>query len=414
MTEQITIDKLVHGGQAIGRLSDGRTVFVWGALPGEVVTIRLTKNKKTYAEGVVESVEQASLERVEPRDDAYLSTSPWQILSFDAEHVHKKEILSETMQREGVHLPSKDEFVRASQQWHYRNKMEYSFWGDESGLHLALFKRGSHNKDVVMGSSIAMPQVDISAEQVRAALESANIRASQLKTIVVRTSQAGSTVAALFVKDESFPRLDLPKELQGLSVVYSNPKSPASVFTRELYALGNCDITDVVCGSDILYGVHSFFQVHIAEFEKSLSDIKVWTDGVGPIVDMYAGVGAMSAPLNATAMVEIDLHNIPYARKNVSKNTEIIHASSEDAAEYIPSEGTLIVDPPRAGLHKSVVRAIISARPKKVVYLSCNPSTQARDLALLQDTYELESLTGYNFFPRTPHIESLALLRLRS
>jgi 23S rRNA (uracil1939-C5)-methyltransferase len=112
-------------------------------------------------------------------------------------------------------------------------------------------------------------------------------------------------------------------------------------------------------------------------------------------------------------LVESDLSNIEMAKKNVGDlPIKVVHATSEKALEYIDNKHCLIVDPPRAGLHSDVVDRILEVAPPQIVYLSCNPSTQARDVKLLSQKYKIRNAEGYNFFPRTPHIESLVILEL--
>ena len=412
MSEKVHIEKLVHGGQGIGKLEDGRKVFVWNALPGELVNARITKNKKDYAEAIAEEILDPSKSRIEPKDEAYLSTSPWQILDLETENKSKKEILIEAFQREGVDLPKDIKFYNSEQQWHYRNKMEYSFWADDEGLHLALFHRGSHGKRIVEGSSLARPEIDDVATKLISILNKNNIRGSQLKTAVLRCDQKGNVVVALFVKNEQFPKIkELEGLCQGITVCYSNPKSPASVITKELYRFGDVILTDKVTDIDISYNVHSFFQVNLPVFEFVAKRIRELTQASREIVDMYSGVGTLGLISNASTLVDVDSENIVMARLNVgTKTIEIVEASTEKALEYITSGSTLIVDPPRSGLHKKVVEKILESKPCNIIYLSCNPATQARDIALLCENYKLKSLEGYNFFPRTPHIESLAVM----
>lgn len=417
--ETVTIDKLIHGGQALGRLSDGRKVLVWNALPGETVEVELHKSKHSYAEGIAINVLKASTDREEPRDEAYLSTSPWQIMTFAAEQKAKTEILLETFRREHVALPEKVvadlDCVSDEQQWHYRNKMEYSFWADDSGLNLALFHRASHGKRIVSGSSIARPEIDELANRICDVLNQASIRGSQLKTVVVRSNMAGQTVAALYVKDPQFPELvGLTGLGQGVAVYFSNPKSPASIHTKTLYEYGDVHLTEKIMGMTIRYNVGSFFQINVPVFELALTTIK---ENLlkQPIVDFYSGVGTVGIPLGAQLFVENEVSNMEMLKDNLKSSTgRVVATSAENALEYIPSQGTLIVDPPRAGLHVRVTDRLLEVTPESVIYLSCNPVTQARDIARLQDKFEVVSLTGYNFFPRTPHIESLAVLRLRS
>jgi 23S rRNA (uracil1939-C5)-methyltransferase len=128
---------------------------------------------------------------------------------------------------------------------------------------------------------------------------------------------------------------------------------------------------------------------------------------------MYSGVGAIGLSIPSTELlVESDANNVVWAKKNTGRerSAEVVHATSERALEYIDSDRILIVDPPRTGLHKDLVDRIIDVLPPKIIYLSCNPSTQVRDLSILNKSYNIDSITGYNFFPRTPHIESLAIL----
>lgn len=414
MIETVKIEKLVHGGQGIGTLADGRRVFVWNVLPGETVQVRITKQKRGLVEGIAETVVEASADREKPRDEAYLSTSPWQMMTYAAENLHKQAILAETMQREHVVYDDFIPMISGKQVWGYRNKMEYSFWADDSGLHLALFNRGSHQKIIIEGSSIAMPVVDRVARAILAVLNQHKIRGSQLKTVVVRASQTGRAAVALFVKDESFPELpELASIADGVAVYYSTPKSPASVLTRELYSYGSVTLTDHVLGTDITYNVNSFFQVNLEIFELALQAIKE-SLGQDDSIDIYAGVGTIGIPVGATSLIEIDSHNISMATQNVgNRNITVVQAPAEQATEHISTSQALIVDPPRAGLHSKMIEAVIAKRPPKLIYLSCNPITQARDLALLQAHYRIISITGYNFFPRTPHIESLAILEAK-
>ena len=256
LDEDVTITKMVPGGQSLGELQNGKKVFVWNALPGEVVRIRLIKKRSNYVEGIAEQVIKASTDRIDPAEPNYLATSPWQMMTFAAENKYKGQIVEEIFKQANVALPGfemtwgpgkvNDEDSVRSSEFHYRNKMEYSFWGDETGLHLALHQRGSHGKQIVPGSQLALPSVDAVADAVRSMLDSRHIRASDLKTIIVRSTQDFHTAAALFVKSESFQELELPDTLQGLRVYYSDPKSPASIPTKQLFEYGNCTLEDSV------------------------------------------------------------------------------------------------------------------------------------------------------------------------
>lgn len=415
MLEQVTIEKLVHGGQGLATMADGRRVFVWNALPGETVCVRIIKQKRSYVEAIAEEIITPSEERVQAEEVNYLSTSPWQIMTFEAENKYKQSITAELFEREKVVLP---EFqIRSTDQiWNYRSKMEYSFWGDEAGLHLALHQRGTHGKEIVTGSKLAMSAIDAAANAICVQLNTMNARAGDLKTIIVRCDQNGLAVAALYTKLDKFKELELPPELKGLRVYHSNPKSPASVPTRLLQELGDCQLQDTLLGKPYTYDVDSFFQVNLPIFEQALQTIKDHLDAPA-VTDMYAGVGSigLSVATKQVDLIELDPATAAMASINAATSGlsgEVIEASTEKALDYITGDKPVIFDPPRAGLHDKVVDRVLDAKPPQVIYLSCNPATHARDLAKLQAAYEIEFFEAYNFFPRTPHIETLAVLKL--
>lgn len=411
--QEVVIEKLVHGGQGLATLEDGRKVFVWGALPGEKVAIRIIKKKKSYAEAIAETIIDASPERIDAREPNYLATSPWQIIKLETENEYKKRIIEELFVQ--AHVPIPAFALHADEpEWHYRNKMEYSFWGDDDGLHLALHNRGSHHKTIVTGSELALSALDAGARDVLTELQQHDLRAGDLKTIIVRCSQKGDVVASLFTKTEQFPELTKPASIKGLRVYYSNPKSPASVPTKLLYERGDATLTDTLLDRSFTYDVDSFFQVNLPIFEQALRQIKHYGE-TDDLVDMYSGVGGigLSVAGKKVQLIEADAATAAMARVNAEAAhvvAEVIEAPSEKVLEYIASDKTVIFDPPRAGLHDKVVQKTLEAAPPKVIYLSCNPATHARDLALLQEKYDIVFFEGYNFFPHTPHIETLAVL----
>ncbi len=416
----VTIEKLVHGGQGLATLESGQRVFVWNALPGEKVSLRMLRSKKGFAEAIAENILLASKDRIEPVEPAsYLATSPWQIMTFDAENAHKKEILTEAFEREKVTLPTFN-FMNGDTSMGYRSKMEFGLWGDNDGISLAHFVRGSHGKTKVVGSALAMQAINDAAKDIVAQLNTLTsgrhaIRAGDIKSLIIRTSQQGDAVAALFVKPKTFPKLTCPDTLDGLLVFHSNPKSPASVPTALLQEEGERTLTDEVMGTMLHYDVLSFFQVNLPVFELAVKQIDYHLGGL-PKIDLYSGVGSIGIPIGGTtALVELDQANIHMARKNVGHlPIKVVHASSDKSLEYITGKEAVIVDPPRAGLGLYVTNRLIEAKPPVIAYLSCNPSTQARDIKLLVDAgYSIDFVEGYNFFPRTPHIESLVMLKLK-
>lgn len=460
---EVTLDAIVGGGQALGTLADGRKLFVWGGLPGEKVTVQLTKKKSNYAEGIVTEIQIPSPERTLPQDpDSYLSTSPWQIMDFNAEQRYKAQLINEAFELHHASLPEPTTVYTDGREYRYRNKVEFSWYGQTDAisgvdtLDLAFFRRGSKGKIVVDNSALLPEPIIQLARTVRDHLQAAGISARQLKTLLIRCDQAGQCVWQLYVKDHDFDfsSLDLGNLAQGGEILYSDPRSPASVITKRLVSYGNITLTDTILGVPFRYATEGFFQVNIPVYEQALRDMEKWVasgaaptpsramgergvradsttgpagsdlrsevyDGSGKgAVDLYSGVGSIGLTIGGpgVTLVEVNEHAVREMKRNIQElgiNATPVLAASENALEYITSGHIIIVDPPRAGLHAKVVEKLLEAKPPRIIYLSCNPVTQARDIALLLEAYDIITHQGYNFFPRTPHIEHLVVLERR-
>lgn len=458
--ETIHLDKIVGGGQALGTLADGRKCFVWGGLPGELVAIRLTKKKSHFVEGVVTEVIEPSPERITPRDpDSYLSTSPWQIMPLEIEQAYKRQLIDDAFTLHGIALPETVDIYCDNVAYGYRNKVEFSWYSEigESGdtLDLAFFRRGSKGKIVVNGTSLAHPAINNLARTIRDLLRHKRVAARQLKTLLIRCDQSGSCVWQLYVKDR-LPEIITADEAaklpaQGGEIIYSDPRSPASRITERLARFGNTTLTDTILGVPFRYACEGFFQVNIPVYEQALRDMREWVpcDRTGqhsgrqlkhhqkiirdprevaqifsgvplatdqPILDFYAGVGTIGLTIGGgnVTLVEINTDAVREMQRNITEldrtDARAVLAPSEQALNYITGKEIVIVDPPRAGLHADVIATLLQKLPPRIIYLSCNPVTQARDVALLQQNYHIVHHRGYNFFPRTPHIEHLIIL----
>ena len=318
-------------------------------------------------------------------------------------------------------------------------------------LDLAFFRRGSKGKIVVNGTSLARPEINNLARTIRDLLRHKRVAARQLKTLLVRCDQSGSCVWQLYIKDR-LPEIITADEAatlpaQGGEIIYSDPRSPASRITERLARFGNTTLTDTILGVPFRYACEGFFQVNIPVYEQALRDMRKWVSressywqlghhqkiirdprevaqifsGVPlatdqPILDFYAGVGTIGLTIadgNVT-LVEINADAVREMQRNITEldrtDARAVLAPSEQALDYITGKEIVIVDPPRAGLHTDVIATLLQQLPPRVIYLSCNPVTQARDVALLQQHYRIAWHRGYNFFPRTPHIEHLVIL----
>lgn len=427
--ETLRLEKIVGGGQAIGTLDDGRKAFVWGGLPKELVTIRVTKKKSHFVEGIVTEIIEKNPERITPKDEnSYLSTSPWQIVPMSSEQSHKALLIEEAFLLHNITLPEKIKVFSDGVEFNYRNKVEFSWFGDKTDddeketLDLAFFKRGGKGKVVVDGTSLAHPSINKLAIEIRDLLREKPIVARQLKTLLIRSDQQGNAVWQLYVKDK-IKNLISDDEAKLLSaaggeIIYSDPKSPASRITERLNKFGDTTLSDTILGVAFNYACEGFFQVNIPVYEKALSDMKKWIDcnKKMPTLDLYSGVGTIGLTIGGddVTLVEINEHAVAEMQRNIAKlnrpSAKAILAPSEKSLEYITGEQIVIVDPPRAGLHADVTNRLLETEPPRIIYLSCNPVTQARDVSLLQEKYEIAHHQGYNFFPRTPHIEHLVVL----
>lgn len=422
----VKLDKIAGGGQAIGTLDTGQKIFVWGGLPGETVNVRVTKKKSKLIEAVVTQIIIPSQYRTEPVDQtSYLSTSPWQIMTIETEQGYKAQLINEAFKLHHITLTEPIDVYSDNTTYGYRNKLEFSWYGDTdtiSGvetLDLAFFRRGSKGKVIVEGSSLARPEINQLASEIRDLLRTKSISARQLKTLLIRCDQRGNCVWQLYAKDE-LPDIISAVEAKNLSaqggeVIYSNPKSPASVITKRLSAFGDITLTDTILGTPFRYATEGFFQVNIPVYEQALIDMHQWIPGNQSTVDMYSGVGTIGLTIGGdnVTLVEINEHAVREMHQNIAKlhkNATAILAPSEQALDYITTDKIIVVDPPRAGLHQAVIDRLLEQEPPRIIYLSCNPVTQARDVSLLQEKYHIAHTQGYNFFPRTPHIENLIVL----
>lgn len=427
----IQLEKIVGGGQALGTLDDGRKAFVWGGLPGETVTIRITKKKSHFVEGVVTEVLAASLERITPRDpESYLSTSPWQIMPLASEQHYKAALIEEAFELHNIVLPEPIDVFCDDVPYRYRNKVELSWYSDraEDGietLDLAFFRRGSKGKIVVDGTSLARPEINQLARQVRDLLRTKQVTARQLKTLLIRCDQAGNCVWQLYTKDHLgdviSPDEATALSAQGGEIIYSDPRSPASRITERLACFGDPVLQDTVLGVPFHYATEGFFQVNLPVYEQALRDMQRFVqveDGMPqPTLDLYAGVGTIGLTIGSdnVTLVEINADAVREMQRNIrqlgrTSQAKAILAPSEQALEHITGDALIILDPPRAGLHTDVITKLLATQPQRILYLSCNPVTQARDVALLATHYGIAYHRGYNFFPRTPHSEHLVVL----
>ena len=390
VAEKVLISKMVPGGQALGELPDGKKGFFWNALPGETVTeYKITKSKSHYIEAIALKIENPSPMRVGPLDECYLSTSPWQIVRFEDELKLKSELVTEVFRQNGISLEA--ECVSDGRDYGYRNKMEYAlFWNNETSLiDLAFHMRGSHYKIPVVKSSIERPELFKKAREIVAELNARGDEARKYQSLLLRCNQDGKVSGGLFENGKPHP-------------VFEN-------------------LNDEILGRKYSYSPNGFFQINLSVYEMALKEISKYVTS-GKVLDMYSGVGTIGlsvvsrdALLNGVSelkLVECDKSAWQESLNNIAglDGVESVLAKSEDVISYIEPEQTVILDPPRAGCDEKLIRRLLEVGPKRVIYLSCNPATQARDVAMLVEKYKIVAAKTFDFFPHTPHIENLVVL----
>lgn len=376
------IEKIVPGGQGIATLEDGKKAFLWNALPTEEVEFEVTKNKKSYCEGIATRIIQQAPSRIEPKDNCYLATSPWQIIDYSEELKQKQLLVEECFRQQHINidiLPT----ITDGKDFYYRNKMEYSlYWShDDNKIHLAFHMRGTHRKTPITQSSIERPEIFAEAQRIVNQLNSEHAEARKYQSLLIRCNQSGKVSSALFENGKSHPVMEL--------------------------------LEDKLIDYNYSYSPNGFFQINLPVYEMVLKEISQHIK-TQKVLDLYAGVGSIGLSVaREKALTLVEVNGAAFQEmQNNAKGTkaQCILAKSEDVTEYISPDCTVMLDPPRAGCDSKLIEKLNEIKPESIIYLSCNPITQARDIALLNNNYQIKKAQPYNFFPRTPHIENLVIL----
>jgi len=431
-----TILKLVFGGQGFARIDNpnsqhhGKPAFISNALPGEEVEFQVLKSKKSFVEGITTKIITPSPKRIEPREEHFHSCSPFQVLEYDEENKQKVEMCKEAFRRigkipEDFPLLENLEIVAPKKEYGYRNKIEYNFKEDAKGkLQLAFFERNQLKKTAIEQCVLAKPEINKVAGLILEFARENNLDSHAIKSTIIRSNEKGEVVAGLYLKVKKDTRKmtgipKLNKALKGFHIYLQDQY-------RALYTDGQDYLVHEIKGIKLKYGLNSFFQVNQGIFEKALDEIEeqldqyIKTSKTKPdLQDFYSGVGAIGLPLHkkckSVTLVDSNKEVIKFAKENLLineiENARTYRSEAEKILEIITPDNTIILDPPRAGLHEDLTRTLLKKTPALIIYLSCNVSTQARDIRLLSAKYTIKEMKLFNFFPRTPHVESLCVLQ---
>ncbi|WP_251211894.1 23S rRNA (uracil(1939)-C(5))-methyltransferase RlmD [Adlercreutzia murintestinalis] len=430
MNETIKIERMGYGAAAVGRLASGKTVFVEGAAPGEVCEVHVVQDKPSFAIADLVRVQEES----EHRALAHESTpgAPWAHLAYPAQLAAKRQNLVEALVRTGSVARADAETLVANcipskREWGYRNKIELAAFRDETGrFALGMHEAGSHQTVALQKAPLANRLIERAPKALTGALR--YLQGADdlgIYRVGVRGSvRTKSVEVALWTPPSAFPRTAVAKTLcdavWATSIVRIIAEPGKARRVKKIEALEGQgfwkeDLADI----SFSVSAPSFFQVNTAQAEKL---VRLVLDGLaldeGDLVaDLYCGVGTFSLPLFQTGAevvaVELEGSSVRDLRRNAEFNGCDIDVIGDDVARVLPALGRLdavVVDPPRAGLDKSVIGAIAEAHPMRIAYVSCDPQTFARDVArLAAREYRLVEATPVDLFPQTYHQETVGI-----
>jgi 23S rRNA (uracil1939-C5)-methyltransferase len=438
---ELTVEALAYGGAGVARL-DGYVLFVQGAVPGDRVRARVTRRKRTYAEARVVELLDPSPVRVEPR--APHPGAPWQVLPYERQIAEKESQVREALARlGGFEEPPLEPTMPAADPWRYRNKLEYSFGEVDGRLVLGFHRQGRwHEIDDVTEDVLASERVDALRETVKEWCRGEGLSAYDrrsgsglLRNLVLREGRrTGQLQARLVTSEGDFRAADLAAALEATGVLWTRTGAPAET-TREgetKLLRGSATIEEeLTCGGERLrfrISADAFFQTN-TEMSERLYGAALEMAGLSGrerVYDLFSGIGTIALALAPAAgevwglelVEEAVADAIENARLNGVDNARFYAGDVRTALGPLGVEAgapdVVVVDPPRAGLSRKVVRRIVEAGAPRLVYVSCNPTTLAPNARQLTDGgYRLERVRPVDMFPQTPHIECVAQLSLR-
>lgn len=461
LLENITITDAGAKGKSIAHAPDGRVIFVENAVPEDMVDIQVTKKKKAFYEGIAVKFHQYSPQRETPVCEhfTYCGGCQWQHMNYQSQLFYKQQEVVNNLKRLGGIVPEETlPILGCEKSYFYRNKIEFSFsetrWltpeeiasketidsRNGLGFHIA----GAWDK--VLDIHKCHLQQDPS-NAIRNTLKAYALsqgytfynprtHTGWLRTIMIRITSLGELMVVIqFLEEQQHEREQLLDYLlaqfpQITSLQYIiNNKPNDTIYDQEVICYHGRDfIYEQMEGLRFKINAKSFFQTNSTqayELYKVTRDFAALT-GEELVYDLYTGTGTIAQFVARKAKKVIGVEAVPEAiadakenaRNNQIDNVEFFVGDMKNIfnEEFIATHGTpdvIITDPPRDGMHKDVVAQILRIAPQRVVYVSCNSATQARDLALMAPMYRVVKIRPVDMFPQTYHIENVALLQLR-
>lgn len=457
LLEGITITDVAAEGNALARI-DNMVLFVPFAAPGDVVDVKVTKKKKNYAEGRVERLVKAGDIRIAPRCEHFTICGGcrWEHLPYDFQLKCKATQVKDALERIAkVPIPEINHILGSKKVWEYRNKMEYTFsnkkWltyeqlssgeefpdRDAAGFHIP----GAFDKvlDIEkcylqddLGNRIRNFVKEYGKDHSYSFYDLRN-QNGLLRTLMIRIASTGEVMAVMvFGEDDKEKIATLLREVKEkfpevTSLMYVvNLKVNDTIGDQEVLLYSGKDhIVEEMEGLKFKVGPKSFYQTNSLQAYELYKVAREFAGLTGDeiVYDLYTGTGTIANFVARNARRVIGIEYVPDAIEDAKTNsmlngidnTEFFAGDMKDVLtdEFIEVHGrpqVMIVDPPRAGMHEDVVGVILRAEPERIVYVSCNPATQARDLALLDAKYKVLEVQPVDMFPHTAHVENVVKL----
>jgi len=454
----VTIEGTASDGKCVARWN-GQVVFVEGVAPGDVADIRIIRKKKTYLEGVPEKFLHKSEIRTSPFCDHFgvCGGCKWQHIDYQHQVEFKRQQVIDNLQRIGkVAFPEVRPIVPSPETRYFRNKLEFTFsnrrWLSHeeisTGKQLNRMGVGFHKPrqfDKIIDIDHCYLQDDPSNEirnSIRNYAKMHNLgfydilkKQGFLRNLIIRTTSTGEIMVVLQVGqdqpeltellqfiDQSFP------QLTSLQYVINN-KGNETFFDLPVRLFSGSEfITEKMGTLEFRIGAKSFYQTNSLQAHEMYKLIKqlATLSGIETVYDLYTGAGTIALFIAAEARNVVGLELVPEAIQDAVRNAEINGINNtyfyagdiKDTfgADIIDRHGApdvVIADPPRSGMHPAVVEQLIKFAPKNIIYVSCNPATQARDVGLLSDHYGIISVHPIDMFPQTHHVECVIHLQIK-
>ena len=442
----ITIKRLGINGEGIGYYRK-KIIFIPGALPNEVVVAKIIAEYPRYIDAELVRIKEKSPDRVPFPTNVNPEIGGLELahLAYSKQLEFKRDNVLEALKKyhpRGYSKYKVKKTIPAPEEWHYRNKAQYQIELSHGQINLGLFAPNSHELFDLPEMPTQSQATQDTERKIKSLVEKLHIRIADpyrhfdgLKTIVVRQAYATHEIqVTLITVGHSLKNLEqLAKEIMRLPDIVSvfqnetDWRNPQVWGNKTTKLAGKNQITDEILGKKFALSPRAFFQLNpvqtITLYSRALKFLDLKADET--LIDAYSGVGTLGILAADQVKQVIGIETIPEAIADANHNVELnhiknanyIHGSVEKVLPELAQNGipidALIVDPPRTGLAKSLIKTLLRVKPKTFVYISCNPSTLAQDLVLLSEAYNVRLIENVDMLPQTPRCECVVKLTLR-